>query len=143
MGLAKLYCILELLLCDCYFTTVDSNPGFSYCVFFKPLRVCVLSLQSRSSPCDPMGCSLPGSSVHGIIQAGILEWVAVPFSTGSFQPKNQTRVSCLLHWQADSLSLAPSGQPLYMITNTENSTCNSDFLVLSESYSAIYVSIGL
>ena len=47
------------------------------------------------------------------------------------------------HWQADSLSLAPSGQPLYMITNTENSTCNSDFLVLSESYSAIYVSIGL
>ena len=33
--------------------------------------------------CNPMDCNLPGSSVHGILQARILEWVAVPFSTGS------------------------------------------------------------
>ena len=37
-----------------------------------------------------MDCSLPGSSVHGILQARILEWVAVPFSSKSSQPKNQT-----------------------------------------------------
>ena len=38
------------------------------------------SLQSRPTLCDPMGCSLPGSSDHGILQARILEWVAIPFS---------------------------------------------------------------
>ena len=42
-----------------------------------------------------MDCSLPGSSVHGILQARILEWVAIPFSRGSFQPRDQTQVSCI------------------------------------------------
>ena len=41
-----------------------------------------------------MDYSSPGSSVHGILQARILKWVAVPFSRGSFQPRNQTQVSC-------------------------------------------------
>ena len=40
--------------------------------------------------CDPMDCSLPGSSVHGIFQARILEWVAISFSRGSSQPRDQT-----------------------------------------------------
>ena len=44
--------------------------------------------------CDPIDCSLPGSSVHGALQARILEWVAIPFSRGSFQPRGRTRVSC-------------------------------------------------
>ena len=43
--------------------------------------------------CNPMGCSLPGSSVHRILQARILEWVAIPFSRGSSQPKDQTCIS--------------------------------------------------
>jgi len=43
---------------------------------------------------DPMDCSLPGSFVHGILQARILEWVVIPFSRGSSQPRDQTRVSC-------------------------------------------------
>ena len=43
--------------------------------------------------CDPMDCSLPGSSVHGILQAQILEWVAVPSSRGSSRPRDQTHVS--------------------------------------------------
>ena len=38
--------------------------------------------------CDPMDCNLPGSSAHGILQARILEWVAIPFSRGSSQPKD-------------------------------------------------------
>ena len=44
--------------------------------------------------CDPKGCSPPGSSVHGILQAKILEWVAIPFFTGFSQPRDQTQVSC-------------------------------------------------
>ena len=42
-----------------------------------------------SDSCDPMDCSLPGSSVHGILQSRILEWVAIPFSRGSSQPRDQ------------------------------------------------------
>ena len=53
--------------------------------------------QSCPTLCDPMECSLPGSSVHGIFQARILEWVAVSFSRGSSQPRNQTCISQLLH----------------------------------------------
>ena len=43
--------------------------------------------------CDPVNCSPPGSSVHGILQARIMEWVAVPFSRGSPQPKDGPQVS--------------------------------------------------
>ena len=43
--------------------------------------------------CDPMVCSTPGSSLHGILQARIVEWVAIPFSRGSFWPRDQTWVS--------------------------------------------------
>ena len=43
--------------------------------------------------CDPMDCSLPGSYVHGILQARILEWVVVAFSRGSSQPRDWTQVS--------------------------------------------------
>ena len=51
------------------------------------------SLQSCPTLGDPMGCSLPGSSAHGIFQARILEWVAIPFSRGSSQ---QTDLNGLL-----------------------------------------------
>ena len=44
--------------------------------------------------CDPMDRSPPGSSVHGILQARILEWVAIPSSRGSSQPRDRTCVSC-------------------------------------------------
>ena len=50
------------------------------------LRVCSKSLQSGLTLCDPMDCSPPGSSVHGILQARILEWVAIPFSRRSSHP---------------------------------------------------------
>ena len=53
-------------------------------------------LFTKSCPtlCDPMDCSPSGSTVHGIFQAIILEWVAISFSRGSSQPRDQTRVSC-------------------------------------------------
>ena len=45
--------------------------------------------------CNPVDCSPPGSSVHGILQARILEWVAISFSRGSSRPRDQTWVSCI------------------------------------------------
>ena len=45
--------------------------------------------------CNPMDCSPPGSSVHGILQAKTLEWVAIPFSRGSSWPRDWTQVSCI------------------------------------------------
>ena len=51
--------------------------------------------QSYLILCNPMDCSPPGSSVHGILQASIQEWVAISFSRGSSQPRDLTRVSCI------------------------------------------------
>ena len=60
-------------------------------------------IQSCPTLCDPMNCDLPGSSVHGIFQARVLEWVAISFSRGSSQPRDQTQVShivgrCFIVW---------------------------------------------
>ena len=52
-------------------------------------------LQLCPSLCNPMDCSLPGSSVHGILQTRILEWVAMPSFRGSSQPRDQTCISCV------------------------------------------------
>ena len=66
------------------------------------------SLQSCPTLCDQMDCSPPGSSVHGILQARILEWVAMPSSSGSSQPRDEPTFSAL---QADSLPTEPPGKP--------------------------------
>ena len=60
--------------------------------------MCAKLLQSNPNLCDPVNCSPPGSSVHGILQARILEWVAVPSSRRSSQPRDGTwvfYVSCI------------------------------------------------
>ena len=54
----------------------------------------VLVAQSCLTIWDPMDCSPPDDSVHRILQARILEWVAIPFSKGSSRPRNRTQVSC-------------------------------------------------
>ena len=66
---------------------VDWNPHML-------LKVKVLVIQLCLTLCDPTGCSPPGSSVQGILQARILEWVAISFSKGSSLPRDQTQVSC-------------------------------------------------
>jgi len=60
------------------------------CVY---VYVCVLVAQSCLTLWDPIDCSPPGSSVHGLLQARILEWVAIPFSRRSSQPRDWTQVS--------------------------------------------------
>ena len=64
---------------------------------------CCLVAKSCLTLCDPMDYSSPGSSVHEISQTRILEWIAIPFFRGAFQPRDQTHVSCmgrriLYHW---------------------------------------------
>ena len=69
--------------------------NFSCFTNYVCVCVCVCEVaQSCLTLCDPVDCSLPGSSVHGILQARILEWVAIAFSRGSSQPRDRTRVSC-------------------------------------------------
>ena len=61
----------------------------------------MLSCSVVSDSCDSMDCVPPGSSVHGILQARILDWVAISYSRGSSQPRDQTyisRVSCIGKW---------------------------------------------
>ena len=72
--------------------------------------MCAKSLQLHPTLCDPMDCCPPGSSVHGILQARILEWVAIPFSRGSSQPREQNCISCIGRWGC--LSLGPPEKPL-------------------------------
>ena len=55
--------------------------------------------------CHPMDGSLPGSSVHGILQARMLEWAAMPSSSDLPNPRSNLHLLCLLHWQAGSLPL--------------------------------------
>ena len=55
----------------------------------------VLVAQSCPTLCNPMDCSPPGSSVHGILQTRILEWVAISFSRGSSQPRDRTQMFCV------------------------------------------------
>ena len=64
----------------------------------KSTMCCAKLPQSRPTLCNPLNCSPPVSSVHGILQARILEWVAIPFSRGSSQPRDRTcisKVSCV------------------------------------------------
>ena len=88
-------------------------------------------------PCDPVDCSPPGSSVHGILQARTLEWVAISSSRGSSRPRDGTRMSC-------------TAEILYCLshqgTNTEVSAkqpLGNSEIKLSDSSSLICLSLSL
>ena len=68
-----------------------------FLLFFFILYMCLVT-QSCPTPCDPMDCSPPGSSVYGILQTRILEWVAIPFSRGIF-PTQELNPSLLNYRQ--------------------------------------------
>ena len=61
---------------------------------WEAVCVCVWFAQSCLTLCNARNCSPPASSIHGILQARILKWVAMPSSRGSSQPRDQTCVSC-------------------------------------------------
>ena len=80
--------------------------------------------------CDPMDYSLPGSSVHGILQARIVEWVAISSSKESFWPRDRIWISPA--WQADSLTSEPPGKPHHLKQNTiPHCRCNTELMHLA------------
>ena len=86
------------------------KPTGSLCLQ-NGMHACVLSLVRL---CDPVDCSPPGSSVHGILQLRILEWVAMASSRGSYRPLHAIKLTspvCSAS-QADSLPLSHQGSPL-------------------------------
>ena len=87
---------------------------FEYSISIVLLRFCMCakSLQSCLTLCDPMDCSLPGSSVHGILKAGILERFCCALLHGIFLTQGSNpRLLHLLHWQEGSLPLASPEKP--------------------------------
>ena len=72
-------------------------------------HACLLSCFSLVWLCNPLDHSLPGSSVHEILQARILEWVAMSSSREIFWTQGSN--PCLLHWQPGAVSLVPPGKP--------------------------------
>ena len=92
--------------------------------FMCLLAICMSSekVKVKSCPtlCDPMDCSLPGSSVHGIFQATILEWAAISFSRGSSQPRDRTWVShivgrCFYHLSHQGRKVYWSPVPILIV----------------------------
>ena len=71
---------------------------------------CCLVTKSCSTLCNPMNCRLPGSSVHGISQVKTLEWVAIFFSRGSSQLRDQTQVCCVSCIVGRFLTAEPLGK---------------------------------
>ena len=80
-------------------------------MYLEKMKVKVLVAQSCLTLCDPMDCSPPGSSVHGIFQARILKWIAIPFSKGSSQPNPGIEPTSPV-LQADSLLSEPPRKSL-------------------------------
>ena len=80
-----------------------SPPSYHACM-------CAKSFQSCPTLCNPMDYSPPSSSVRGILQARILEWVALPSSRGSSRPRDKTRVSCNYCFKGRFLTIEPKGK---------------------------------
>ena len=95
-------------------SVTPSNISFSVVPFSHLLigkiwwHVCMLAAQSCLTACDPMDCSPPGSSIHGIFQVRILEWLAISFSRDLPHPGIELASPTL---QADSLPTEPQGKP--------------------------------
>ena len=93
----------------------------------------VLVTQLCPTLCDPMNCSPPSSSVHGISQARILEWVAIPFSRRSSQPRDPSCVSCVSYIAGDSSPSKPPGEtiPSNYLLQSLSSVLEISYITLS------------
>ena len=101
---------MHITVCVCVCVQVKLQPPLH-----SPNKLCVFVCsvaQSCLTLFNPMDCSPPGSSFHGISQARILKWVAIFLLQGIFPTQGSNPcLLCLLHWQADSLSLSHLGSP--------------------------------
>ena len=110
---------MYILMIDIYYILIDENKHLKYLfITFNNSVIfinCMLVMQLCLILCDPMDCSLPGSPVHGILQARILEWVAIYFSRGSSRPWDWTRVPCIV----DRFSSEPPGKSHTTVTRIQ------------------------
>ena len=101
---ACMYICMCVSLCTCVYMCV--YVCMCVCMCAKMLQLC-------PTFCDPMDCSPPGSSVHGILQARTLEWaLAMPSCRGLPASGIDPCLLYLLHWQMGSLPLVPPGKPM-------------------------------
>ena len=92
----------------CTFLPYSFQVRYVYYQYIYQLKFIIFffcggGLVAVSNSCDPVDCSLSGSSLHGVLQPRILDWVAISFSRGSFWPRYRTQVSCIAgrffpHW---------------------------------------------
>ena len=99
-------------ICEREIPSDKSTTSSLHWIFILDIH-CFKSLVTESclTLCSPADCSPPGSSIHGILQARILECVAIPVSREASQPKDQTCISCFQHWQAGTLPQSHLGSP--------------------------------
>ena len=95
------------------------------CIMYTSLKVKLKVAQSCPTLCDAVVYT-----VHGILQASILKWVAVPFSRGFSQPRDQTQVSRIA---GDSLPAEPPGKPIYITGHVYITKVSSGFSVVRNS----------
>ena len=107
------------------FTENLTKPNhFIYVITLSPPKTLVECMCAQSCPtlCNPLDCSPPGSSINGTLQARILEWVAMPFSSRSSQPRDQTCVFCI------------GREILYLLSHQGNPRLLLTLSLLSSSY---------
>ena len=117
---------------SCCLALCPSHFGYLPAGYFRPKKESEVS-QSCLTLCNPMDCSLPGSSIHGILQARILEWVAIPFSRRFYRPRDWTQVSLM----AGRLQSEPPGNP----TSVLNPFLNTHLWLFFISISFFYKSL--
>ena len=96
-------------------TSGSSRVPYSWSLAWRILSITLLACESEvtqlcTTLCDLMDCSLPGSSIHGIFQARVLEWVAISFSRGSSRPRDRSRVSLVAGQWFTALLSEPPGK---------------------------------
>ena len=89
----ELFQTKQIYLLQNAFLVFGGPPSYNTSGILVKKKMIVLATQLHLTLCHPMDCSWSGSSVHGISQARIVEWVAIPFSRGFSQPRDQTWVS--------------------------------------------------
>ena len=109
------------------------------------IHVCAESLQLCLTLCGPMDYSLPGSSVHGILQARILAWAAIPLQGIFLTQESNSHLLCVWHWQVGSLPLVPPGKPIlhiYKIIYIQTVMCILIYIQLYNHHVDTYISMN-